>query len=294
MNVRAAGGAVLAATVLAACGGEAPRADLAAAAAEAFGRTLPMSEVADRIPDDASPEDSVELAERILDAWFREQVLLEQALSNLSDEELDVEREVERYRNALILHRYEDLYVARRLDTEVSDNEARALYDAQPELFRLNDYVVRAQFLHVPEAEARELPKVRKLLQSSDPAEFGKLEAWCIAHGAVHSLDPDTWWYLDDLLREVPLQVYRPQDQIADRRLIEFTSDGRIYLLRFRAHAMKDAQAPFDVVRPRIDELILHSRRQDLLRELAEELLRDAWASEDVRILASDSLSAAD
>jgi hypothetical protein len=262
------------------------------AAAEAFGRTLPMAEVADRIPDDATPEDSVELADRILDTWFREQVLLEQALTNLSDEELDVEREVERYRNALLLHRYEDLYIARRLDTEVSDNEARALYDAQPELFRLNDYVVRAQFLHVPVAEERELPKVRKLLQSNNPAEFGKLEAWCIAHSAVHSLDPETWWYLDDLLREVPFQIYRPADQIADRRLIEFTSGGRIYLLRFRAHAMKDAQAPFDVVRPRIDELILHSRRQELLRTLADDLLREAWADEDLRILVGDSAAA--
>ena len=44
MNVRAAGGPVLAATVLAACGGEAPRADLAAAAAEAFGLALQDAE----------------------------------------------------------------------------------------------------------------------------------------------------------------------------------------------------------------------------------------------------------
>ena len=250
-------------------------APVASEAARAYDQSLSWKELGERIPDDLAPEDSAELALRLVEGWFREQVLLHQAEQELGPDDLDFKEELEAYRNALVLHRFEELYVAERLNDKVTEAEARAFYEEQSGLFPLNDYVVRARFLHLP-ADGRNLAKAQELFLSNDSSKVALLEAWCVENGAVYSIDPDIWWRLDDLIREVPLQLYRPERQIADRRFISFEQDGRIHWLQFLEHSLKDAPAPFELVREQIEELILHGRRTELLSDLQERLLERA------------------
>lgn len=245
------------------------------AAAEVYGRTLPWRELADQIPDDLAAEDSAIMATRLMEGWLREQVMLHQAELELGAADLDFTAELKAYRNALVTHRYEERYIDERLNGEVTEAEALAFYEAQPDLFTVADYVVRARFLHFP-ADGREPDEARDLFLSDDSLNVAALESWCVQHGATYSIDPEIWWLLDDLVREVPLQLYRPERQIADRRLIDFEQDGRVYWLQFLEHSLKDAPAPFEMVRERIEELILHRRRTELLASLQERLLEKA------------------
>lgn len=244
-------------------------------AAQAYERKLNWEELSAWVPDDLSAEDSIALATRLMEAWLREQVMLHQATLELGPNDVDFEEEIRAYRNALLTHRFEDRYVAARLNMTVSETEARAFYEAQPNLFPLNDYVVRARFLHLP-ADGRNLKKARELFLSTDSNKVALLERWCVENGAIYSIDPEVWWLLDDLIREVPLQLYRTERQIADRRLIEFEQDGRLFWLQILEHTLKDSPAPFELVRERIEELILHSRRTELLTSLQEQLLEKA------------------
>lgn len=249
--------------------------DLLSQAARAYDRVLDWEELGERIPDDLGAADSAALATRLVETWLREQVMLHQAERELAPTDVDFTREIEEYRNALLRHRYEERFVAERLNTEVTEAEARAFYDAQPELFLLNDYVVRARFMHLP-ADSRNLEWAQELFTSNDSTQVALLEAWCVENGATYSIDPEIWWLLDDLVREVPLQLYRPERQIADRRIVSFEQDGRIHWLQFLDHSLKGAPAPFEGVRNQIDELILHARRTELLAALQERLLEQA------------------
>lgn len=248
-----------------------------ASAAAVYGRALPWSDLSGQIPNDLAPEDSAVMATRLIEGWLREQVILHQAERELAPADLDFTTELEAYRNALVTHRYEERYVAERLNPVVTEAEALAFYESQPDLFMLTDYVVRARFLHFP-ADGRQPDAVRALFTSDDSLKVAELESWCVQHGATYNIDPEIWWLLDDLVREVPVQLYRPERQIADRRLLDFEQDGRVYWLQFLEHALKDAPAPFEMVRERIEELILHRRRTELLAELQERLLEKAHA----------------
>jgi hypothetical protein len=250
-----------------------------AIAARAFDRVFTLLEVGARIPDELAPADSAEMAARVIDGWLREQVLVQQARTALPLEEQDFADELATYERALLTHAYEDRYVAQRLNGEVTEQEARAFYEQAPELFALNDFVVRATFVHLPASGMTDNTRnyLTTNMMSSDTTDIGALEVWCIENAAVHSVTPDTWWRLDDLLREVPLQLYRPERQLADRRLITFEQEGRAYFLRFWDHATAGEPAPFEAVQDQINELILHTRRENLLTQLQEELLRKAW-----------------
>lgn len=250
-----------------------------AIAARAFDRVFTLKEVGARIPDELAPEDSAEMAARVIDGWLREQVLVQQARTALPLEEQDFADELATYERALLTHAYEDRYVAQRLNGVVTEQEARSFYDQALDLFALNDFVVRATFVHLPANGLSESTRsfLTESMMSADTAVIGALEVWCIENAAVHSVTPDTWWRLDDLLREVPLQLYRPERQLADRRLITFEQDGRAHFLRFWDHATAGEPAPFEAVQDQINELILHTRRESLLTDLQEELLRKAW-----------------
>ncbi len=251
-------------------------------AAVAFGRSLPLQAVADRIPDFSNTEDSLAIAERYIDQWIREQVLVHQAEIHLPLELQAFQEEMDTYRNALLLHHYKERYVQQRLATEVAEEDALSYYEEHLDLFVLTDYVVRATFVHLPEVDEAGKKFLKHELMSDDSLTTFPLEQWCVEHGAVHSVDQSQWWYLEDLLKELPLQLYRAEKQLTNRRLITFDDNGRFYFVRFLEHALKDGVAPYDLAQDKVKELILHSRRQTLLMQLEEDLLLQAWADGEI------------
>jgi hypothetical protein len=213
-----------------------------------------------------------------MDQWIREQVMVHQAELRLPDGDADFSRELEAYRNALLLHAYKDRYVRERLETMVSDEEASSYYERNKASFILTDYSVRVLFVSAPAAMDEQMDEMRDAMASLDSSQFLSMERWCVENGATFSLADDIWWTLGELTKEVPLQLYRAETQIARRRPIEFEAEERIHLVRFLEHALKNEVAPFEAVRNQVDELILHQRRKKLLLDLEENLVVSAWS----------------
>ena len=74
---------------------------------EAFSKSLSLDSISSLIPDNMSFEDSTMLADRIINSWIREQVLLAQAEKSLSDQDPKFTRQIQNYRNALLVSEYE-------------------------------------------------------------------------------------------------------------------------------------------------------------------------------------------
>tara|TARA_B110000879_G_C11171486_1_gene513789 strand:+ start:611 stop:1528 length:918 start_codon:yes stop_codon:yes gene_type:complete len=253
--------------------------------ATAFEHALPLQEICDHIPNNAADSDSALMAERYVDQWIREQVVVHEAENRLPEDLQTFEREIEAYRNALLLHHYKERYVQQRMGQEVPEEEALAYYMAHQDLFILMDYAVRATFVHLPDDDDLHLDFIKSAMLAPDTAPSFPLQQWCVEHAAIHSLNRETWWYLEDLIQEVPIELYRAEKQLANRKLITFDADGRNYFIRFHEHALIDGVAPFEVVQDRVSELILHGKKQELLLQLEEELLIQAWEKGSVQKL---------
>lgn len=88
------------------------------------------------IPAGASPEDSALLARQWINAWAEDLLLLDMAEEQLSPEEKDVSEELEAYRRSLLGYRYRQLYIDRRLDTLVTDEELERWYREHADRFK--------------------------------------------------------------------------------------------------------------------------------------------------------------
>mgnify|MGYP006075420035 CR=1 FL=1 len=247
----------------------------------AFGKNLLLDSLCVRIPNDLSFEDSTLLSERIIEGWVRENVLLAQAEANINEFSRAFEASVVSYRNALLVTQFEREFIASRVDTEVLDDEIEKFHSQYPELFILKEHVLRAVFFEI-NTEEEMLDSARVWLTKADSSSVPKLEQWCIERGAHFALDVDYWWFLSDMLDAIPMQVYRIEDQLKNRRLIEFTDNDTRYLLRILEHQLKDFPSPIYIARERIEDLIIQERRRTVLENLRDDLVRDAWANGEI------------
>ncbi|MBT5147625.1 MAG: hypothetical protein HOM41_03620 [Flavobacteriales bacterium] len=247
----------------------------------AFGKNLLLDSLCSRIPNELSFEDSTLLSERIIEGWVRENVLLAQAEKNINEFSSSFESSIRSYRNALLVTQFEREFIASRVDTKVQDEEIEKFHSDYPELFQLKEHVLRAVFFEI-NTEEDMLDSARIWLTTADSSSVPKLEQWSIEHGAHFALDVDYWWFLSDLLQTVPIQVYRIEDQLRDRRLIEFTDGDSRYLLRILEHRLKDLPSPIPIARKRIVDLIIQERRRSILENLRDDLVSDAWANGEI------------
>jgi len=247
----------------------------------AFGKDLLLDSLCSRIPNELSLEDSSLLSERIIEGWVRENVLLAQAEKNIDEFSSEFEASIRSYRNALLVTQFEREFIASRVDTQVQEEEIEKFHSDYPELFQLREHVLRAVFIEI-NTEEELLDSARVWLTKADSSSVPKLEQWSIERGAHFALDVDYWWFLSDLLETVPMQVYRIEDQLRDRRLIEFTDGESRYLLRILEHRLKDLPSPISIARKRIVDLIIQERRRNILDDLRDDLVSDAWANGEI------------
>jgi hypothetical protein len=269
--------------------------------AEAYGEVLTWDSLAQRVPDALGLEDSAAFAERLIDRWMREHVMLAQADAQLKKERSSLDAALEAYRRSLLINTYETRYVESRLDTNVDEAEVQAYYEAHAELFTLHDHAVRVLYVHLPDPESsaialgapwtkrdaraweKEMDQLNGWLTAADSVSIPLLERWCMEHGAVHHVDHEAWWRIAELLDEVPLSLYRVEDQIQRASPLSFSAEGRVYFVRFLEHGLKGKVAPLDVARDQIEELVLQGRRQRMLDALRDTLFQQGWAEGKLR-----------
>jgi len=244
---------------------------------EAFGKSLSLDSISARIPDNLNYDDSTMLADRIVNSWIREQVLLAQAEESLIEENEKLESQIQTYRNALLISEYENRFVNSRLNRTVTEFEVDEFHRTHPELFKLSEHIVKAVFFHIPEEEL-ELDSAKFWLNKADSLTMPKLEKWCIEHNATYAIETEDWWYLSDLLNQVPMQIYRLEDQLKRRQVTEFSSEGRTYMIKFLDHQLKDLPSPLAIAKERIEEIIIQERRSELLVNLRDDLVKEAWS----------------
>jgi len=91
--------------------------------ARAYDKVLYQSDLQSVVYDGISFNDSIVRTKAFIDNWIRRQLLIHQAEENIDKSELDFSKQIEEYRNSLIIYKYETIMIEKNLDTVVSDQE---------------------------------------------------------------------------------------------------------------------------------------------------------------------------
>lgn len=234
-------------------------------------KVLTWEELRSIIPDDTSPQDSMMLAERYIQEWVKQEVVLAQAETNLSDDQKNVDELIENYRKSLIIYTYEQELVKQRLDTNVKEEEIEKYYYDNLQNFQLRDYIVKVKYCAIA-SDNRQIKTLKKLFFSNEPQDLVKLEKFCVDNGASYFFDEDKWMLWDDFmqLQQVPLNVGDKDAFLKRNKNIEFEKDNNLYLLSVVDYQVSGSQSPLSFERDKIRDMIINNRKQQLLASMRE------------------------
>jgi len=233
------------------------------------------------IPLESTPEDSTALAERFIDGWLRQQVVLHVSELNQPPVGSDMEAQIEDYRRSLVIFNYEQALVQQKLDTAVSAQEIAAYYDANQANFELKDNILRVRWFKVNEAEKRVLRKMEERFLRGDLDERRDVEIW-LAQRGVSIIDRTESWISEMELRTamaLPAEETGPLSKVGKRVVKEGTAAWFIEVV-----GSKDSTspAPVELVEQDIRSILLNQRKLQLIAAMREDVYKDAIDNEDV------------
>jgi|SRR5690554_384830 len=248
-----------------------------------YNDVLLRSDLAAKIPFGLSSADSARLADQIIKNWISSKAVLNFAERNLSESQKDFSNQLQDYRNSLVVYAYERELINQKLDTVVSDREMKAYYEANIENFKLKSYIVKLRFVKL-NVEAPKQKKLQKWFQSDEEEDFEKLYDYCQQYADNFYFEENEWLYLQDVLKEVPINVTDWNSFLQNTKYFEFESDSFQYLVRFFDYKLKDDRSPLSLEKGKITDLILNRRKVELINQMRDDVVKESYANNKIQV----------
>ena len=237
---------------------------------------LYRTELERSIPDGVPAEDSLKFAQSYIESWARDLVFLDIAEKQLSKEEKDVSRELEEYRRSLMKYRYEQRYVNERLDTNLSEKEIEGYYEAHESDFKLERPIVRARYARVVQG-GEDIGLLRKKLVLKNAEDAIREDTLLLRDPAERYFDwSGRWIEAVEAARETGADVFSLLSNAGKAPVEVPDGQGFMYVVYVSEMIKAGETAPLDYCRGRICDILLSTRKHDLVVALEQDLLDDA------------------
>lgn len=222
-----------------------------------------------------SGTDSLNLTRSYINSWIKKKVLIHRAEKNLTADQIDFSKELEDYRNSLVVYAYENMLIEQRLDTVVSEEDIESYYLQNQDNFLLQNNIVRISFVKIPR-ESNQTRMIRHFFYSDNEADKEKLADLCDKNSTEYFLDDQTWLIFDDVLKDIPIQTYNQEAFLRFRRNFEMQDSLYLYLIKILDFKIKESTSPLQFEKQRIRSIILNKRKLALISKMNEDLYNEA------------------
>ena len=230
-----------------------------------------------------SKEDSATIAYNYIYNWARKRLVLRRAELNLSENEKDVDRLVEEYRNSLVRSLFEKKLIAEYLDTAITTSQIEQYYNENKQNFELKENIVRVEYYKF-DPQTPDLSKFKNWFRSGREADKEKRTEYAFNYAAEHYLNDSTWISYTDLISRVPLQAYNQEQFLRNNRYVEINDSTAVYFIQILEYKTENNHSPLEYVYPTIKNIILHQRKLDLIKEMENRLYEDAQKRNEFEI----------
>ena len=226
-----------------------------------------LKDLRSQLPFGMTKADSLSRVNDILTRWVKKELLLKMAEENLDEGQRDLSREIEEYRNALLIHRYQQQLLTQKMDTAFTETDIRNYFDLHPEKFTLDYNIVKAVYVEVPKNVAK-TEQIKRWMSENTTRSMNELETYSFQYATKYDHFNNDWVDLNTILARIP-GVKEGADQILKgSKFQQFSDLNNYYFLQINDYVMAGEKAPYDFVKDRIESLILNGRKMDFLQDL--------------------------
>ena len=251
--------------------------------ARVYEKNLYLSDIQDIFPENITQSDSLIILQNFVDKWVKKQLILQKAELNLTEEQKDVNQQLDEYRSSLLIYKYEQSLIAQKLDTFIRYEEIQAYYDENPSNFNLDEHIVKCLFIKLP-IDAPNLYRVRQLYRSEREEDVRQLESYCYQYALKYDYFDEDWVPFESITRELPVEIRTPERYLRYNRYIEQQDSLHRYLVNIREYQLAGMVAPLPYVDEKIRTIILNKRKVQFVRDLENNIYMDALNKGDFTI----------
>ncbi len=248
---------------------------------------LYADKVKDIVPQGTSTKDSLELIKQYVDNWIRESLVIQKAENNLSEEQKNVEKQLEAYRNSLITYTYEKELVKQKLDTIVSDIEIESHYNNNKADFELKYNIIKVIYVKVSK-KAPGIDKLKKWYKSDNLKDREQMASYCHQFAENFYLDDNSWLLFDDLLKEIPIQTYNKELFLQNNTYVEVSDSLSNYFVNIKGFKIRNSLSPLGFEKENIKNIILNKRKLELITKMKLDVYNDAANNNKIEIYTND------
>ncbi|MDN3643906.1 hypothetical protein QWY87_14405 [Lutimonas halocynthiae] len=233
---------------------------------------LSNTELDEAMPIGLAIEDSILYRNNYIKIWATKELLLEKARINVEDDNGEIEALILDYRRELLIDRYKKALLQQELDTVITDSDINDYYEANKNVYRLNEDLVQLKYIHFNKDMSDKKELVR-LFKSETPEDLEELIDRELEFYSF-SFNDSIWVAYRDV--EKKLAFLKEEKNIKNKQYIQKEDSLGVYLLAVKDLRRRNEIAPLNYVIPTIKQMILHKRKLELMNEIEKTIMVDA------------------
>ena len=246
-------------------------------------RILTMKELSGYIPNYLDATDSALWADDYVKKWVQRELLLLKAEDNLKTEQKDVSKELEEYRNSLLVYRYKNELVKGEMDTTVTESNIQKYFNEHRESFILNRNIVKAIYIKIP-VQVSNPDNIKDLCLSDNKEKQAKLDEYCMSYAKAYDRFNDEWVAADMVLKNTPAEI-KDQNQFLERnRFVESSDMNYYYIVCIRDYRLSGQVSPIEYVQNDIKNLILSKQKIEFLKQIEKDIYKEGVENNKVKL----------
>lgn len=252
--------------------------------ARVYNHYLYASEVNDHIRANLSSADSTSMAKNYINAWVKEQLLLEKAVFNLNpSQQASLENLIRQYRNDIFIKTYQEEWLKSRMDTLVTPQEIEAYYKENKQNFKLHQDLVRGRYVQLPLANFNKA-SVSRALKRFNESDRNYLDSISLQFNSAY-LNDSVWFRPQAFFNRINRSSPREYDRyLKSKRFFEIEDSIDLYLVFVEEVRRRNEIAPLSHINPTLKQILLNKRKLETMRQFDNNILEEAIKNKTLEI----------
>ena len=228
------------------------------------------------VPAGTSKEDSIAITKSFIDRWASQKLLYNAAEVNLSqDKQKEFGSLINQYKVDLYTKAYIEELVKRSVDTLVTDADIKAYYDLNKDNFRTTETLIRLKYIKLDKDHPK-FNSIRTKFLSNNKKDIKALNDISIQFKSF-AFNDSTWVNMNQVYTKLPFITPDNRDKyISDGISYQYPDSTDVYMVKVVRVLGKNSISPYNYIKPTLQQLIINSRKLELIKKLEKEITDDA------------------
>jgi hypothetical protein len=260
------------------------KADESNAVARVNDTYLYYDDIKSLVSEGTSKEDSTLLVQNFVNRWATQQLLVDGAIRNLSEEkQVAFNKLIVQYKNDLYTKAYMEALVKRSIDTNVTKEEAEKYYELNKDVFKLNEDLLKFRYIHINQdiTNFKEIEQKFKRFNSDDKKDLNEMSF----QFKSYSLKDSIWVKASQVSNKISVITPENKNELLKKsNFIQLKDSLGVYLMQINDVLLRNQTAPLEYVKPTIDQIVINKRKLEIIRELEKDITKDAIKNKQFEI----------